>query len=128
MKEKHASKDRYPRRQNLRRWIIASVVAAFSLMVLNAVLVATFRFPVQQTGAGTSFGFDFTDFLIVTAAPIFLWILGFNTFSVWSMRKDTARMAGIMNRWDHERRQKNSLGANEQYKANRMRPNRRDAA
>lgn len=84
------------RRGTLRRWIIVSAVVTFSLTALNAVLLFSSNFPGQTLVSATGRSVDFTDFLIVTAAPLFLWLFGFNTWSVWSINRNSARIVSML--------------------------------
>jgi len=86
---------RQSRRGSLRRWIIGSAAAAFVLAVFNAVLLVGSNFPGQRVSAAAP-GVDFTDFLFVTAAPVFLWFIGFNTYAVWNIRNHSARIADLL--------------------------------
>ena len=84
------------RRDALRRWIIGSAAVTFLLVVLNVVLHFSANFPGSTIVSATGRSVDFTDFLIVTAAPLFLWVFGFNTWSVWSISRNSARIVSML--------------------------------
>ncbi len=72
-----------------------SAAGAFALVIFNAVLLYTSNFPGQGMNAAAP-GLDFTDFLVVTGAPIFLWVIGFNTYAVWNIRNQSVRIAQLL--------------------------------
>lgn len=103
----HAHRRKQARRGSLRRWIMGSAAVAFVLAVLNAVLLVGSNFPGQRVSAAAP-GVDFTDFLFVTAAPLFLWAIGLNTYAVWTIRSHSARIADLLERrsageWEQRR-------------------------